>query len=286
MKKPRVLVTGASGKLGAYVVRELSQRGREVVAWSGRSQGQIEGVPLRPVDLKDSDQIKEAFGQAQAPSVVHCAAISSVAEAHSDFEAALLVNRDATALLAELSTRLVYTSTDLVFDGENAPYDESAKPSPSSRYGESKLLGEEALRGHEGCLSCRMSLMYGPTLLGHSGFFDRQVESLELGRKISLFEDEWRTPLALDEAASALIGYLDSDITGRVHLAGPERLSRYEMGLKLAKFLRLPSDLVIPTQQNSVHFPEPRPRDVSLKSKLSLMEDFSNYEESLLRLMA
>jgi len=263
LKKP-VLVTGASGKLGAYVVRALVKVGRPVVAWSGSRRGRLDGVELCPVDLAEPSQVKQAFAAADPYAVIHCAALSAVGDCYRDPVRARLVNTDGTALLGELADRIVYTSTDLVFSGEGAPYTESHVPAPLSLYGRSKRAGEEALLQREGAAVVRVALMYGPSLIGSGGFFEQQSEAFLKGAKVKLFHDEWRTPLALDEAAGGLLQVLDAGFEGVLHLAGPERLSREEMGRRWARFLGADPSLVESVSQSDLEFPEPRPADVSL----------------------
>ena len=78
------LVTGASGQLGAYLLRELTAAGADVTAWSGSRRGELFGVPFQPVDLADTDVVTLAFQQARPDLVIHTAAVSSVAECYRD----------------------------------------------------------------------------------------------------------------------------------------------------------------------------------------------------------
>lgn len=261
-----ILVTGASGKLGAYVVRHLAKAGRPVVAWSGQSSGEVCGIPLQPVPLDDPGAIRTAYAQARPQGVIHCAAVSAISEVYRDEARALRVNRDATKLLGELTPRIVYTSTDLVFGGDKAPYDPGAPPDPLSKYGASKVAGEQALGDHAGASRVRLSLMYGPILFGGGGFHEQQVKALRASESIRLFRDEWRTPLAYDEAAKGLVELFDKPHRGLLHLGGSERLSRHQMGLGLAEVLGVTRELVESNLASEIEFPEPRPADVSLDS--------------------
>ena len=133
----RVLLTGASGQLGAYLLRELTERGQDVVAWSGSHSGQLEGVRLRPVDLADPDRVVAAFRESRPSLVIHCAAMAGVADCYRDPQRARQVNTGGTAVLTELAVRsgarLVLVSTDLVFDGECGCYRETDPPRPLDR---------------------------------------------------------------------------------------------------------------------------------------------------------
>ena len=285
-----VLVTGASGKLGAYVVTRLVEQGRAVTAWSGSRTGRVAGVPLMRVDLTDLDAVQNAFEEAAPTQVVHCAALSAIGDCFKDPELANLINHRATALLSQLAPRMVYTSTDLVFDGTSPPYDEESKPVPLSIYGSSKRMGETACLEFPNTCVARMSLLYGKVLFGDgvSGFFEQQIEALTQGRTLKLFVDEFRTPLALDEAADGLVRLLDSGSTGIFHLAGPHTVSRYQMGRELADFLKADPGLMERVYQKSLSFPEPRPSDVSLSCKRAKREvgwEPSLYSEGLARVI-
>src|SRR5262249_48570044 len=145
----RLLLTGASGLLGAYLLRELAQWQGDGVAWSGTQGGDLFGRRLLPVDLADTDQVVAAFRQSKPTVVLHAAALASVAECQRDPQRARQVNVQATALLAELAAegraRLVFVSTDLVFDGEHAPYRETDSAAPLSLYGATKAEAESAV---------------------------------------------------------------------------------------------------------------------------------------------
>jgi dTDP-4-dehydrorhamnose reductase len=112
----------------------------------------------------------------------------------------------------------------------------------------------------------RVSLLFGPSLSGRPTFFDQQLDGLRKGMSLTLFADEWRTPLNLAVAAQALWEVVSSDITGLLHLGGPERLSRLEMGQRLAAYLGLPIGSIVAGSRHDMPAPEPRPRDTSLDS--------------------
>jgi dTDP-4-dehydrorhamnose reductase len=263
----RILVTGASGQLGSYLLRRL--RGTaDVAGWSGTRPGELFGVPLRPVDLADAGAVAEAFRQDRPDVVVHAAALARVADCHRDPDRATRVNTAGTALLADLAAaagaRLVYVSTDLVFDGERGWYREDDPPAPLSVYGRSKADAEAAVLAVLRGVVVRVSLLFGPSLSGRPTFFDEQVAALRAGRPVTLFADEWRTPLGLAAAANALITVASSDVTGLLHVGGPERLSRLDMGRRLAAFLGADPSGIVAVSREQAAATEPRPRDTSL----------------------
>lgn len=270
MTAPRILLTGASGHLGAFLLKEARRRDLNLTAWTGRSGGEFAGFPLSPINLTDADAVASAFTQARPEVVLHAAALSAIADCHRDPELARRINTEATEQLATQArtagARFIYISTDLVFDGSQGRYKEGDPPRPLSVYAHTKLTGEAAVRELERGLVVRVAWLAGPKLLGAPRFFDDLVRKLRAGEPVTLFEDEFRSPLGLPTAAAALWDLALSDVAGLLHLGGPERLSRFEMGLQLARYLRVSESLVRPMRQAELPAPEPRPADVSLNS--------------------
>lgn len=299
----RILVTGASGQLGSYLLRELSKSTHSVVAWSGTATGSLFGTHFRPVPLDHWDAVASAFREARPDAIIHAAAIGSIAACHADPARATRVNTLASGQLAQLcadsGSRLLYVSTDLVFDGEHAPYNETISPHPLSQYGRSKAAAEQVVLRH-GAQVVRVSLLFGPTLTGKPTFFDQQWTALRDRKSLLLFEDEWRTPLSMATAARELCALVESEFLPRegrphpvpsqdqpsleceplpdtmptaesgsiLHLGGPERMSRLEMGRRLAESLGADASLLVASRRDAVAAPEPRPRDTSLDSTL------------------
>jgi dTDP-4-dehydrorhamnose reductase len=268
----RLLITGASGQLGAYVLRELRLTRTAVTAWCHQRRGELFGFPLQAVDLRQRDATVAAFRQARPTAVLHFAGYPAIADCYRNPDTAWKTNTEGTALLAELAAdagaRILYTSTDLVFDGSRGTYGERDQAVPLSVYGRSKLAGEPAVLAASTGVVARVSLMFGPTLIDRPYFFDQQLQKMRAGQQVGWFEDEWRSPLALAAAAKALLALVSSDFTGLIHIGGPERLSRYDMGRRLAAAYGLAASLVQPIPQSSVPAPERRPRDVSLDARL------------------
>lgn len=285
----RVLVTGASGCLGGWLVRALLERGEDVLAWSGTQCGSVEGLPLRPVDLSNPGATARAFEEAEPDVVIHAAAVSRTDRAHGDPELAVGVNTGGTARMAGMAgrdqVRFIHVSTDLVFDGEGAPYREGDEERPLSIYGKTKLAAEGSVREIPNSVVVRVSLMYGPSRERGRSFFDFLLESLRAGSEVRPFLDEWRTPLSLRYAAEGLAMLVRSDETGLFHLGGPERLSRMDMATRLKEYLGIEEAKLVTASRLEGSVDELRPKDVSLDSS-RWIESFSelvqrSYEEEL-----
>jgi dTDP-4-dehydrorhamnose reductase len=266
----RFLVTGASGQLGGYLLREIVKREWPVSAWSGARTGRLFGVELQPVDLSDTGQIRAAFHSAAPTTVISAAAISSMAECRRDPERAQQINTQATALLADLArqaeARFLFVSTDLVFEGEKGWYREQDPPLPLSCYARTKAAAETPVLAVPRSSVVRVSLLFGPSIVGRPYFFDEQVRALRESRPLTLFNDEWRTPLSLATAAQALLAIAQAEVTGILHIGGPERMSRLEMGQRLAAYLQADPSVIVAVPRSGVPAAESRPRDTSLDS--------------------
>lgn len=270
MKKRRCLLTGASGHLGAFLCLEARRRELDLTAWTGRTACSFAGFELHPVELTNPAAVESAFAAARPDVVLHAAALSAIADCHREPTLARRLNTEVAHQLALLAhqrgARFLQVSTDLVFDGQKGGYREEDPPRPLSIYAQTKRAAEEAVLAVPGTLVARVAWLAGPKLLGSPRFFDELVRKLKAGQPVSLFVDEFRTPLGLPSAAAALWDLACGGETGLLHLGGPERLSRFEMGVQLARHLGSPVDLIQPARQAEVAAPEPRPADVSLDS--------------------
>ena len=266
----RVLVTGASGQLGQYLVHELVRRGVEPKAWSGQTLGEVAGVRLEAVSLADSGQLRAALEELQPSVIIHAGAMSAADDVRRNPALGRTINTDATMVLADWAghrgARLIYTSTDLVFDGSKAMWTEEDATNPLLEYGRTKSAAEPYVQAAPGGVVARVSLLYGPTITGRPSFFTTTLDAVRQGQSRQLFTDEWRTPLDYRTAAEVLCGLaLDhTEVTGVLHLGGPERISRYDLLLRSVRCLGLDAGLIVPALAARTVMPEPRPQDVSL----------------------
>jgi len=205
----KVAITGAAGRLGAALVRHFSQHG-EVVAWS---RGEL--------DLKDPEAIRRVVAVNNFDVLINSAALTAVDYCETHAEEAMVVNGEAVAILAELcaarGARLVQISTDYVFDGEKRePYRESDPALPISRYGQSKLAGEEAalVRPDEN-LVVRVSWVYGPD---RPAFPDMIIRRALQHERVEAISDKISTPSSSVELAKGLHALIEARATGHVHL--------------------------------------------------------------------
>jgi len=285
----RIVVTGASGQLGSYLIDRLARGPHEVIAWSGRTQTVRGELRIQPVDLTDSLALAAALEEANPDVVIHLAAISSAEAARRDPKRAVAVNVSGTGRLADWAARhdrrLLYTSSDLVFDGSKSWYAEDDPALPILEYGRTKRDAEPAVLATPRGLVARLSLLYGPSRSGKAGYFDRAIAALRTATPQSFFTDEFRTPLDYITASGILVRLAESAATGLIHVGGPQRLSRFELMRRAAAFLGVDSRFVRANRRADVPVAEPRPVDVSLDTSrlLHLFPDleFPGVEDAL-----
>lgn len=181
----KILLTGARGMLAQAVRRELHARGHEVAA-----------LDRAALDVASPAAVDATIRDLRPDAVIQCAAYTRVDDAERDEAEAHRINADATAHLAAacraVGARLVYPSTDYVFDGRaSAPYHPDSPTSPLNAYGRSKLAGELAARGAGGFLVVRTSWLYGA---GGPNFVSTILERARRGEALRVVADQRGSP--------------------------------------------------------------------------------------------
>ncbi len=206
------------------------------------------------VDLTTPSAVREVVEREQPSAVFFCAYDKS--DPAVTVDAAVAAARAAAAR----SARFVFFSTDLVFDGRAGAYGEDAPTGPLSPYGAMKLEAEALVAAeHPGALIVRTSI-----LVGESGVMLRpafECDAMVRGQAVTLYRDEWRSPVHVDDVARAAWELCMLDVRGVYHVAG-ERLSRLELGRVLCAMYRFNPALVREAAR-----PASRPRDTSLDSR-------------------
>lgn len=277
-----VLVIGASGFLGAASVAAL-RRGPEALRIVGASRNPAAG-PVAPdharaLDLDDVDGLAPFLDDVAPARLLLLGALARGADCEADVDRARRLNAEAPEVVARWAARhgarLVHVSTDLVFGAEPPPeggFREDDPPRPVSTYGRTKADGEaRVLAACPAAAVVRLPLLCGNSRGRGLGASDAVVAAVRRGERPRLFVDEWRTPLDVDVAASALVALLAGDARGLLHVSGPERLSRYELGLLALRAHGFSDEdaraRIDAAEQADLDTGAPRPSDVSLASE-------------------
>lgn len=274
--KPRLLITGAGGYLG-YALCRAARRQWSVTALYRKRKPAVAGVCCIQTDLTDLIGMEGLMRRLAPHAVIHAAAEARVGVCQQQPAQAEAINIQVPARLAELCERcgihLTFTSTDLVFDGRQAPYDETAAPDPVCVYGVQKARAEDAVRTRcRRALVCRLPLLIGlaPPPHGHDHFTRHMVTAIAHGHPVNLFVDEFRTPVDIHSAAQGLLA-LTGRTRGVMHLGGRSRISRYDLGLMVAERMPAPTTAIHPVAIDEVPLPYQRAPDCSLDSRRAYM---------------
>lgn len=266
MEAAPILITGASGYLGRTLVA-LAPNGAALHLVRHRTPLAV--VPpaarVHTLDLAADEAVTALVAQVRPALVIHTAA-SVRPEALEP--AVVHATANVVAACARTGARLLHLSTDALFDGEQAPYSEADSPAPVHAYGRAKAAAEEQVRLLPAGQACvvRTSLITSAEPLDPRSAW--VAESLRLGRTITLFVDELRCPIWVEDLAAAIWELAMMETWPPVlHVAGPEALSRYALGLLIAARAGL-SPAGITPGRNRDH-PQPRPRDVRLDTRLA-----------------
>ncbi len=266
----RVLVTGAGGQLGGYLVPAVRAAGAIPVALA-RSAGP--GIDFA-ADVTNAGAIVRAFAAAAPDVVIHAAAWTDVDGAERNPEGAHRVNADGSAIIAEaaraVGARLLAVSTDFVFPGSGgAPYAEDAAPDPVSEYGRSKRLGEEAVLAAGPTFAvARTAWVYG----GAGKHFPRTVLAVLASRgAMDVVDDEFGSPTFAGDLAEALVALLAAGGSGIFHLTNEGRTSRFDLARAVAAAAGLDPEAISPTNTAAflTRYPLPakRPADSTLANR-------------------
>lgn len=233
----KILITGGSGLLGQYLNIYLS-RENEILTLFNNSYGNCKDYNNHKIDLTNFDKVTDVFKSFHPEILIHTAAISRPEECDSIPHPHVMnvnfhLNEILTELCNEYNCRLIFTSTDLVYDGETGIIShENSIIKPVSLYAETKLLSEDHIRKtSENYVILRTSLLYGVGLNGSLCNFHIMLNKFKAGESVRLFYDQYRTPLSLHNAAELIFEIIEKDVSNiTLNFGGRERISRCELG--------------------------------------------------------
>jgi len=272
----RLMVTGASGFVGGSVLIQARDRW-EILAVTRAPRKVLENTAswVETLDITDRNRLRACMVVFRPDAVIHAAALADIDYCECHPETAFAVNTTGTYILAEccaeVGARLVFCSTDTVFDGKRGMYTEADPPSPVNVYARSKADAEICATSYNGnTVIARLSLVLGiPLLAGGNAFLPGLLRRLNAGEMMPFPTNEIRTPVDVITVGAALLELAESDYRGLLHLAGCSRVSRYEMACRIARQLGFSDALIEPVDSSAMTNRAPRPADVSLDNSLA-----------------
>ncbi|KQX49179.1 MULTISPECIES: dTDP-4-dehydrorhamnose reductase [unclassified Paenibacillus] len=246
----KILITGAGGQLG-YDLNRVFRPVHDITAWR-RDQ----------LDVSDEKRVMDILLQEHPDVVIHAAAYTNVDKAEVETELAYQVNALGPLHIAkaceQIGAKLVYVSTDYVFDGtKGTPYDERDITNPNNVYGHSKLLGEKFVR-----MTCskhfvvRTSWLYGTK---GANFVTKVLEKARSGEPLSIVDDQFGSPTYCLDLAIFLRELIETDRYGIYHASNQGVCSRYEFATHILKVMQMEHVPLIPVPSDLFPMPAVRP---------------------------
>ena len=279
----RLAIIGAGGVLGAKLVGQaLAATDDEILAYTHDAVPQIPcrddpRLRWRQLDLADASAVVATLADTRPYAVINAAAMTNVDACESRHDEAFAANAAGPRALGEACVRLgatlAHVSTDYVFPGDDespGPYIEETPTRPVNVYGASKLAGELAVR--EVCadrapyLIARTALVYGHVPGGRTNFVKWLVGELRAGRRVRIVNDQYNTPTLADDLAGALLHLLRNNVTGTIHVAGPDLLGRHEWAYAIARHYGLDTGLIDVVTTAELRQPAARPLRSGLRT--------------------
>lgn len=265
MKK--VLVTGANGFVGYYLVKLLLRSGHFVLA-TGRGPNLLPFVGpdfrYKELDFTNEASVDAVLLHERPDVVVHLGAISKPDECEQERERAFLHNVTGTQYLLataqELCAHFIFLSTDFVFDGEKGMYSETDERSPVNYYGQTKLLAEDAVMCYAGLWTIvRTVLVYGRPFQSRQNIVSNVANGLREGKSLKIFTDQLRTPTYVEDLAKGLLAIIEKKAGGIFHLSGKDIRSPYAIAVAVAHRFGYDTNLIQPVTESEFDQPARRP---------------------------
>jgi dTDP-4-dehydrorhamnose reductase len=270
---PKILITGSSGFLGTYLLRYAPVQYKLIAQY----RNNLPKVPSKTIEYLNLDLTSQNWNvlEKMHPDVIiHTAAMASIDQCESQQEEARAINFTSTLRLAGIAAaknvRLIFLSSDVIFDGRKGQYSESDQPLPLNVYARTKVDAEkEILKRHKNTVVVRPGIFYGQALNTHPSYTEIMLNNLHDGKQVYAFSDQYRTPIYVKDLANALWELVDHSHCGILHIGGPQKLSRLELGTILCEVFSLDENLLVSILSSEARLAAPRPLDCSLDSSLA-----------------
>jgi len=259
------LVIGASGQVGGRLLRFLSAQ--RVPAVGTVFQKKDADPSLHPLDIRDADAVQKLFRAVKPDWAFLASALTHVdyCEDHPDEARAINAKgvENAAAACRAAGTKLVYLSTEYVFDGAAGPYREEDPIHPLGVYAQTKAEGEKAALSLPDALVARTTVVYDWDPAGKN-FVMQLIQRLSNGERMKVPNDQWSHPTLARNLVAVLWELTQKDARGIFHVVGPDYLHRYDFARRAAEALGLPSELIEPVATSSFNQKAKRPLKAGL----------------------
>lgn len=260
----KVFIVGASGFVGGAMYEYMS---KEHETYGSFYSNPVDG--LVRLDIKDKSEIKTILTSFKPDVIIHPAANPNVEYCEANSKETWEVNVEGSKNLIdaarEIGAKLVYFSSDYVFDGDDGPYSESDAPNPINEYGVQKLTVERLIENNlQDHLVIRITVVYGWEINGKN-FVMRLIEKLKNGASINVPFDQIGSPTYVNNIALIVKELIESNKNGVYHVAGADLMDRYTFARKVAEVFGLNDSLLIPVSTSQLGQMAKRPLNAGMR---------------------
>jgi dTDP-4-dehydrorhamnose reductase len=266
----KLAITGASGALGTALLACLSKQAQ--VFATSRTMGFLApGITWDCFDLLDKSKLVAWLLAVKPKVVIHCAALVNVDACEHDEQGAYALHVETTATIVETIAawggRLIYISTDCVFDGlRDTPYSEQDEVNPGSVYAKTKWAGEQMTLNYPKGLVLRTNII-GWSRAERCSFAEWVLKGLVEKTRLTMFTDVHFTPIYMMHVAEILSQLIEQDLNGLFHLGGSTALSKFDFAMKLAQAFDLSADNIVPIRLEDAKLVAKRPKNMMMTSQ-------------------
>lgn len=261
-----ILIIGASGFVGSFLYKILSKQ-EDVVGTFYSRQPEIKG--LQYLDITDKKSVETLIRETKPTVIILTAALTYVdyCEDHQKeaFEINVLGTANVVMMAKEIKAKLVFFSSEYVFDGQFGPYSEVDPTNPINYYGKTKLTGEEIIIDNlEDYLIIRTTIVYGYDKDGKN-FIMQIIRKNRDGERMNVPIDQYGSPTFRDNLVEVVIELIKRDKKGIYNVVGPEVINRFDFSTLAADILGLDKNLIIPKKTSELGQKAKRPLKAGLK---------------------
>ncbi len=295
--KQKILITGATGKVGEAVTNILKKELLDVelvlLTSDIKAIAPIKNQKVIQAFYEDVKWMKNLIYAEKPNVIINCAAMTNVDACEVDHKLAMNLNAILPETLAKaakvIEAHLISFSTDYIFDGENGPYDEDATPNPISFYGKSKLAGENAIKVelNSNYTIIRTNVVYGTSSYGKSDFINWLINNLENEKKLTIIDGQWCNPTYSEDIAWAVLKIIENKNFGTYNVAGKGYYNRFEIAELVAEIFEYDDDLLTEIPSKDLVQKAKRPDKgglIVLKAEAELGIDFLDLKNGLIAL--
>jgi|TARA_B100001971_G_C18235562_1_gene566900 dTDP-4-dehydrorhamnose reductase len=264
----KILVVGADGFVGGYLFKAIGKR----FPTDGTS---LDGGKFEKLDLSQFDDTYKKLEEISPDVICLAAGITNLdyIEEHKQEtdKINVLGTKNVVDYCLKNNRKLIFFSSDSVFDGEKGPYSEDDKINPNCEYGKQKVEAEKAIKKLDDFVIIRTSSVYGWNK-NNFNFVSRLIASLEDGKSFKAPDDQFYTPTHIVDLAKATLHTIKEKINGIYNVAGPDFLSRYDIGLRVCEVFGFEKNLVVRVKTSELNQKAKRPERGGLKNTKAVKE--------------